>query len=131
MSGIASKVRRHTRINTSIDPLLTSIAFAEPLRPAGYVHHDSHDSPAILVALQRSASTNIAHHVLTNPGNDPEQDSDREPEPPTKAIDKSAPRTGKRNAAGDAPARAPPAGAARSGRQEPASANERGMWPGI
>ncbi|KAK7531735.1 uncharacterized protein J3D65DRAFT_638643 [Phyllosticta citribraziliensis] len=30
-------------------------------------------------------------------GNDPEQDSDREPEPPTKAIEKTLPRSGKRS----------------------------------
>lgn len=39
-------------------------------------------------------------------GNDPELDPDREPEPPTKAIDKPAARTGKRNAPAEAPARA-------------------------
>ena len=30
-------------------------------------------------------------------GNDPEYDSDKEPEPPTKAVDKPVARTGKRN----------------------------------
>lgn len=40
-------------------------------------------------------------------GNDPDQDSDREPEPPTKAIDKPVARAGKRDAPRDgaAPAR--------------------------
>lgn len=39
-------------------------------------------------------------------GNDPELDPDRrEPEPPTKAIDKPAARTGKRNGPAEAPAR--------------------------
>ncbi|KZF22158.1 hypothetical protein L228DRAFT_147503 [Xylona heveae TC161] len=36
-------------------------------------------------------------------GNDPEQDSDREPEPPTQAIDKPVARTTKRNAPDAAP----------------------------
>jgi len=43
-------------------------------------------------------------------GNDPEQDPDREPEPPTRALDKPVPRTGKRNAG----AEGPPASAARA-----------------
>ncbi|KAF2114413.1 hypothetical protein BDV96DRAFT_576726 [Lophiotrema nucula] len=41
-------------------------------------------------------------------GNDADQDPDREPEPPTKAIDKPAARTGKRNAPAEAPARTAP-----------------------
>jgi len=36
-------------------------------------------------------------------GNTSDQDSDREPEPPTKAVDKPAPRTGKRDAPKPAP----------------------------
>lgn len=49
-------------------------------------------------------------------GNDPEQDPDRAPEPPTKAIDKPTARTGKRNAPAEAPTRS--GGAQRStGRQ--------------
>lgn len=44
-------------------------------------------------------------------GNDPELDPDREPEPPTKIIDKPTARTGKRNAGAEAPAPAPAAGA--------------------
>lgn len=35
---------------------------------------------------------------MIQPGNTSDQDSDREPEPPTKAIDKSVPRHGKRDA---------------------------------
>ncbi|KAK5173736.1 uncharacterized protein LTR77_002417 [Saxophila tyrrhenica] len=51
-------------------------------------------------------------------GNDPELDPDREPEPPTKVIDKPVARTGKRNAgaegpSGDAPR---PAAGGRGGR---------------
>lgn len=38
-------------------------------------------------------------------GNDPELDPDREPQPPTKAIDKPTARTGKRNGPAEAPAR--------------------------
>jgi len=36
-------------------------------------------------------------------GNDPEQDSDREPDPPVKAVEKTLPRTAKRNAPAEAP----------------------------
>ncbi|GAB7345012.1 hypothetical protein MBLNU457_3433t2 [Dothideomycetes sp. NU457] len=42
-------------------------------------------------------------------GNDPELDPNREPEPPTKAVDKPIARSGKRNAAGEAPERIPQA----------------------
>ncbi|KAK8199041.1 hypothetical protein HDK77DRAFT_431574 [Phyllosticta capitalensis] len=42
-------------------------------------------------------------------GNDPEQDSDREPEPPTKAIEKTLPRSGKRS--GPEPTKEPRTGA--------------------
>lgn len=53
-------------------------------------------------------------------GNDPELDSDREPEPPTKTVDKPAARHGKRDAPREAPAApsAPtaPRGGARGGR---------------
>ncbi|KAK4964158.1 hypothetical protein LTR28_003997 [Elasticomyces elasticus] len=59
-------------------------------------------------------------------GNDPELDSDREPEPPTKVVDKPVQRTGKRNSAADGhPKDAPkPAGGARGGRQEAFTGSE-------
>ncbi|KAI9370110.1 Stm1-domain-containing protein [Aspergillus egyptiacus] len=47
-------------------------------------------------------------------GNDPELDPNREPEPPTRAIDKPAPRHGKRDAPKEAPTR-PTEGAPRRG----------------
>ncbi|KAH8595714.1 Stm1-domain-containing protein [Bisporella sp. PMI_857] len=43
-------------------------------------------------------------------GNDPDQDSDREPDPPTKVIDKTPARHTKRNAPAEAPASKAPAG---------------------
>ncbi|KAK4507572.1 hypothetical protein PRZ48_001307 [Zasmidium cellare] len=45
-------------------------------------------------------------------GNDPELDPDREPEPPTKVIDKPVQRTGKRNAGAEGPAKDTPRPAA-------------------
>lgn len=45
-------------------------------------------------------------------GNDPELDPDREPEPPTKAVDKPVQRSGKRNAGAEGPARDTPRPAA-------------------
>jgi len=53
-------------------------------------------------------------------GNDLELDPNREPEPPTKVIDKPVQRTGKRNVAAEGPAKdAPrPAAAARGGRTD-------------
>ena len=59
--------------------------------------------------------------VCNHLGNDPDQDSDREPEPPTKAIDKPSARFGKRDAPKVAPAAPEPtrggAGAGRGGRR--------------
>ncbi|KAK5682845.1 hypothetical protein LTR17_027350 [Elasticomyces elasticus] len=57
-------------------------------------------------------------------GNDPELDPDREPEPPTKAIDKPAARAGKRNAT-EAPTNEAPRAAA-GGRGGRDNANARG-----
>ncbi|KAB2576841.1 Hyaluronan/mRNA-binding protein [Lasiodiplodia theobromae] len=52
-------------------------------------------------------------------GNDPELDPERkQPEPPTKAIDKPAARTGKRNAGGDAPVKDARTTAPRGGRPQ-------------
>ncbi|KAL4885117.1 Stm1-domain-containing protein [Aspergillus karnatakaensis] len=48
-------------------------------------------------------------------GNDPELDPNREPEPPTRALDKPAPRHGKRDAPKEAPARPTEGGAPRRG----------------
>ncbi|KAL3470823.1 Stm1-domain-containing protein [Aspergillus californicus] len=48
-------------------------------------------------------------------GNDPELDPNREPEPPTKALDKPAPRHGKRDAPKEAPVAAAAAPAPRRG----------------
>ncbi|EOD49177.1 Hyaluronan/mRNA-binding protein [Neofusicoccum parvum] len=52
-------------------------------------------------------------------GNDPELDPERrQPVPPTKAIDKPAARTGKRNAGSEAPLKPAPATGVRGGRQQ-------------
>ena len=42
--------------------------------------------------------------LTISPGNTSDQDSDREPEPPTKTVDKTASRHGKRDAPKEAPA---------------------------
>jgi len=58
-------------------------------------------------------------------GNDHDEDSDKEPEPPTKAIDKTPARTTKRNATGEAPAaKAPVASEGRGGRRGNFNGNE-------
>ena len=65
----------------------------------------------------------------TNAGNDPELDPDREPEPPTKALDKPVPRSGKRNAGGEAPAGRGGArgrGGTRGGAGDAVTGNEQG-----
>jgi hypothetical protein len=66
-------------------------------------------------------------------GNDHDEDSDKEPEPPTKVADKPLGRSSKRNAPDVAPgaarAAAPPAGAdrgGRGGRRGNFTGNERG-----
>lgn len=43
-----------------------------------------------------------------NTGNDPEQDSDQEPEPPVKVVDRTAPRRGKRDGPAEPQATAAP-----------------------
>jgi len=48
-------------------------------------------------------ATNLAIDMLKS-GNTSDQDSDREPEPPTTAVDKTAARIGKRDAPKEAPA---------------------------
>jgi len=58
-------------------------------------------------------------------GNDHDEDSDKEPEPPTKVIDKTPARTTKRNAPGEAPAsKAPVASEGRGGRRGGFNGNE-------
>ncbi|KAF2264932.1 hypothetical protein CC78DRAFT_532800 [Lojkania enalia] len=57
-------------------------------------------------------------------GNDPDQDPElREPEPPTKAIDKPTARTGKRNVPAEAPSRTAPS-TGRGGQRDMLNANE-------
>jgi plasminogen activator inhibitor 1 RNA-binding protein len=58
-------------------------------------------------------------------GNDPELDPNREPEPPTRALDKPAPRHGKRDAPKEAPVRPTEGGAPR--RTGKPGGNEAGM----
>lgn len=69
--------------------------------------------------------------MTSTQGNDPELDPDREPEPPTKAIDKPVQRAGKRNAGAEGPARgdAPrPAGGGRGGRHEVFTRSDQGTF---
>jgi len=63
-------------------------------------------------------------------GNDLELDPNREPEPPTKVIDKPVQRTGKRNPAAEGAAKdAPrPAAAARGGRTDAGTCYSLGAW---
>jgi len=64
-------------------------------------------------------------------GNDPDQDSDREPEPPTKAIDKPVTRAGKRSGPEAAPARAQYSDrGGRGGRRGDRSGNEAAYQSG-
>lgn len=62
-------------------------------------------------------------------GNDPEQDPDREPEPPTRAIDKPVQRAGKRNTGAEGPGEggARPRGGGRGGRHDAFTGSEQGM----
>ncbi|KAK5019598.1 hypothetical protein BJ546DRAFT_367976 [Cryomyces antarcticus] len=62
-------------------------------------------------------------------GNDPELDPDREPEPPTKVIDKPVQRTGKRNAGAEGPAKDTPrpSGGGRGGRHEVFTGSEQAI----
>lgn len=71
---------------------LLTLLIVEPFRAPWY-------------AAQLTASTARSPSHILSLGNDPELDPDREPEPPTKAIDKPAARAGKRNAPAEAPVR--------------------------
>lgn len=56
----------------------------------------------------------LIHHL----GNDSDQDSDKEPPPPAKVVDKPLARTGKRDASGTAPSEARGASTGGRGRGE-------------
>lgn len=58
-------------------------------------------------------------------GNDPELDPDREPEPPTKVVDKPTARTGKRNGLAEQPARVEAPAAGRSARRDNFTGSEQ------
>jgi hypothetical protein len=77
---------------------------SEPLRAFGYASMNPHFTA-------RNLTTRFA-------GNTSDQDSDREPEPPTKTIDKATARHGKRDAPATAPAESTGVGArGRGGRR--------------
>lgn len=65
-------------------------------------------------------------------GNTHDEDSDREPDPPVKVVDKAPNRTTKRNAGGEAPAsKAPVATDGRGARRGGLQGNEGGQWTPI
>lgn len=65
--------------------------------------------------------------TIYNAGNDHDEDSDKEPEPPVKAVDKTPARTDKRNAPREAPSAAPAnAEGGRGGRRGGFTGNEQG-----
>ena len=78
--------------NLNSEVSLLTLLIVEPFRAPWY-------------AAQLTASTARSPSHTFSLGNDPELDPDREPEPPTKAIDKPAARAGKRNAPAEAPVR--------------------------
>ncbi|TKA77008.1 hypothetical protein B0A55_01963 [Friedmanniomyces simplex] len=106
------------------DPMLDADPFglsASMHYPTAYsaVEHRPHGS--------QIASKNL-YDLL---GNDPELDPDREPEPPTKAVDKPVQRPGKRNAGAEGPGSdAPRASGAggRGGREQGNTRADLGMW---
>ena len=73
----------------------------------------------------------MPHFLIKGTGNDPDEDSDREPEPAPKVVEKTLPRSSKRNAPDVAPSE--PRGGAeaerggRGGRRGGYSGNEDGM----
>jgi len=70
-------------------------------------------------------STVISKNLYELLGNNHDEDSDKEPEPPVKVVDKTPARTTKRNATGDAPAsRAPASSDTRGGRRGGFNGNE-------
>lgn len=61
-------------------------------------------------------------------GNDLELDPNREPEPPTKVIDKPVQRAGKRNAGAEAPLKSAGAVGGRGGKDQVFSRADAGTW---
>lgn len=73
----------------------------------------------------------MLHYLIGGTGNDPEEDSDREPEPAPKVAEKTLPRSSKRNAPDVAPSESRGGGEAerggRGGRRGGHSGNDDGM----
>ena len=68
--------------------------------------------------------------MTSTSGNDPELDPDREPDPPTKIMDKPVQRTGKRNAGAEGPASGTqrPAGGGRGGGHQTFARGDQGAF---
>lgn len=65
---------------------------------------------------------------LSKIGNDHDEDSDKEPEPPVKVVDKTPARTTKRNASDEAPASKAPVSDNRGNRRGGPTGNEGGSY---
>ena len=105
MASIASKVTLHPQtVNAS---KISKLTLAAPKQNLYELLGEDLDR------TESSNSNSVAYHRCV-PGNDPDLDPDREPEPPVQAVDKPIPRTGKRATGGDRP-RDGPRGAPRGG----------------
>ena len=105
----------------------------EPLRAPGYASPTANAVRYELAELlMKAPNTKDCGADTHSKGNDLELDPNREPEPPTKVIDKPVQRTGKRNVAAEGPAKdAPrPAAAARGGRTDAGTCYSLGGWEG-
>jgi hypothetical protein len=115
-----------TRPALAADPTLARnadcIIAIEPLRAPGYASPNTTTARCELAApLMEAPNRKDSGADSHSKGNDLELDPNREPEPPTKVIDKPVQRTGKRNPAAEGPAKdapRPAAAAARGGRTD-------------
>ena len=91
--------------------------FTEPLRRPGFV-------------TTINTSNTLEHALTFIAGNDPDQDPDREPEPPTKVIDRPGARSGKRNPGAEAPGQDAPRapGGGRGGRNAVGGRGDQGAY---
>lgn len=141
MADVKSKVR----------PFLSQLAQSRRQILAGMRAETSRELPAgCLLMLKNSNANSFSHRIFTSysvntivkpafpsniltvvSGNTSDQDSDREPSPPLKTVEKPSGRSGKRDAPKDAPTEPAQSGGrgGRGGRRGGFTGSEEGMSP--
>jgi hypothetical protein len=107
--------------------LTDSRSYSEPLRAPRYEHLQERPLRHGRGERERERKQKSDEFLI---GNTHDEDSDREPEPPVKVVDKTPARTTKRNAPAEAPAsKAPVEG--RPNRRNNVTGNEGGSYTQI